>query len=402
MLGSLGKAAWNFVKRHKKKFIASGVIVGGGYLAWKVWLPRLQQQLLQKLLADADLDGTLKKLTQAAGADASNSKQRRAGFKHKQKVSDGYVRKALTEVRQRHNALFRIDECRSRLQEPTLNKEVKAARFKELEVECIARSLSAAYALNTLMMLCRVEFNIIGREIATTTAGEAAAADPVASATEAVATAVECKEDADAHAAFIESTRHLEEHGIKQIAETIRQAVAARVESAEFFPQTLVTAESFEAFLLGVCADVDKETFRKSGGGVAALLPDGLDAEAGKDNQKVKALLDEARDYLESPQFLDALHHSIVATVRRLVGVLGDEAEDPTTAPLANGRSCAIGKLFGKLMELSNTVLSPDDKNDFFVQFSKESIVEELCQALYFQDDVPGDGNDVDPKCAQQ
>merc|ERR1719410_1967473 len=164
--------AWNFAKRHKKKLIFATVVGGGAYCAWKFWLPRLQQKLLERLLQDG---GDLRELLELArGADMEQN-EKKARFAHKQSVSDAYVLKALAMLQERHGGCFAVEECSDKVKKAT-TREAKIQCLMEVVIECIARLVSALYTLHALLLLHRVEFNIVARDIAATPNGEVASA----------------------------------------------------------------------------------------------------------------------------------------------------------------------------------------------------------------------------------
>jgi len=275
--------------------------------------------------------------------------------------------------------------------------------FKDLEVECVARTISAAYSLNLMMLLCRVQFNIVSRDLASE--GAKAATSTAAAPAEALETSSDeggdKTQEGDAYARFLESTKHLEETGIRQVAEAVRRAVAAKVEELKVFPQTAVSAETTEKFFMEVCDTAAAEVLSSSSG-VTTLLPEALDSELARSDEKVKAMLDEARDYLESPQFGEALRAVLAAAMKRLVGTLGDGAQDPSKSLLGEGKSAAFARLFGPIMELSNTIFSPEEGNEFVSQFAQDSVVTELCEALFAQDTADAEEEGEEVKCPQQ
>lgn len=359
---------WNFGKRHRKKLIFSAVLAGGAYCAWKIWLPRLQRLLLQRLLEDG---GELKELLELASRD-DGEREKRASFAHKQQVSDTYVRRALAALQARHKGCFAVEECGEKLKHAQ-SKEEKLQCLQEFVVECISRLLSSSYTLHALLLFHRVEFNIVGREIASTSD----AAMSTAKGAEA--------EDTAAHAAFLDTTRYFKEEGIQHVADAIRRAVRTCLKSADLSPSAQVTAPVLEKLFLDICCKADTELSADSRN-VTTFLPESVDHEVDEAHRvKVKQCLDEARDYLESPQFAAALRVVVAAAARRLAAAFGDGAANPETAPLGGGRSSALAKLNGQFIVLSNSLLD-DEGNDFITSFADEPAVTELCELLYFQE----------------
>mmetsp|Transcript_118823 Transcript_118823/g.331488 ORF Transcript_118823/g.331488 Transcript_118823/m.331488 type:complete len:363 (+) Transcript_118823:110-1198(+) len=353
---------WQFAKRHRKKLIFTAACAGGAYYVWKIWLPRFQQQLLQKLLKES--------LELTRGEE--EEKEKKANFTHTQQVSDAYVRKSLAALQERHKDLFAVEECSEKVKRAE-TKEARLQRFQELLIECLSRLVSAPYTLSALLLLHRVEFNIVGRELAGVPGcGEAACAGAAVEA------------GTEVHAAFLDSTRFLKEEGIHQIADAVRRAVRNCLESSKLAPTAAVTAHLLEKFLLDVCNEAHSELLLQSRI-VAMLLPESVDREVAEEHRtQVKQLLDEARDYVESPQFLEVFKTVCAMAAQRLAGAFGDGALDPVGAPLAGGQSCPLAKLNGLFVELSKTML--DEGTDFIAHFAGEPVVDELCQGLYFQE----------------
>lgn len=354
---------WNFGKRHRKKLFFSAACAGGAYFAWRVWLPRLQQRLLQRLLKEDDLKELLE-LARGEGNQEKREQEARASFEHKQQVSDDYVRKALAELQPRHQACFSVEEIFERVKVAE-TREAKVTGFQELQAECLARLVSALYTLHALLLLHRVEFNIAGRELA---GGE----------------------EALALEAFLGTTRHFQECSLGRVAEAARAAVSRGLEAAQLAPTAAVDLPRLESMLLQAAETAARELPGEQA--AAALLPEAADAALPEAQRpRVQPLLDEARDYLESPQFQQVFKAVLAKAVQRLVQGLGDGAADPAAAPLASGRSCPLAKLNGQFIVLSKSLLS-DEGNDFIAHFAEEPVVSELCEVLFFQESAGSAG----------
>jgi len=355
---------WNFAKRHRKKLLFTAACAGGAYYAWKIWLPRVQQQLLEKLLKES------LELAKGEEEEKRRLEDRKANFAHKQQVSDAYVRKALAALQARHKELFAVEECVEKVKSaPT--KEARLECFLQLQAECLSRLVSAMYVLHALLMLHRVEFNIVGRELSNASGGKAGGgAEPA--------------EGAEAHAAFLETTRFLREEGVGQISDSARGAVRACLDSLGLSPTATVSAELLEKLFSDICSKVNDE-FLPGSRAVSLFLPESVDQEVPEEHRpRVKPLVDEARDYLESPQFAEVFRTISGKAAKRLAGAFGDSAPDPAAAPLSGGQSCPLAKLNGQFIEISKTLL--DEGNDSVARFAEEPVVDEFCQGLYFED----------------
>eukprot|EP00913_Durusdinium_trenchii_P000201 g183.t1 len=231
---------WNFVSRHRKKLIFTGIVAGGVYYYVKVKLPKIQADLF---------DSLLKELTE--GASASNGQveeqQRRVSFQKHQEVSDSYARKGLQNFLVRLQGCFKIDQCQAKVKAAS-DREQKLAALKELQVECLSMVASAAYSLYVILLLHRVQFNIAGREAISSKTGEIAQ-DGAESA---------------AMQELIASTDYFLEKGAAMIVTATRSAVQA----ASLQPDAPVSTESLTSFFKEVFEKLEKERSNRSSFGM--------------------------------------------------------------------------------------------------------------------------------------
>lgn len=343
---------WNFISRHRKKFIFTGLLAGGAYYFIKVKLPKVQQDLI---------DSFMKEL--AAGQKSSNGQveeqQRRASFQKHQEVSDSYARKGLRSFLTRLQSCFKIDECHAKVKAAS-DSQTKVAAFKELQVECLSLVASAAYSLNVILMLHRVQFNIAGREA---TAGQAAEANDAPSAMEEL----------------IKSTDYFLEKGPGMVVDATRKAVQG---TTSLQPETPVSTSSLSSFFQEVFQEVEKDIWADSKGS-ALLPPDSASASA-----QAKQFLDEARDYLESPQLLVTFRSLATATADRLPQELAKTGGK--AAGLKEGQ-VPLATLFGGCITLGKSIFQADpdgtEPAEAFIQsFADQPVVNKFCEALYFQE----------------
>lgn len=355
------RSLWSFVKRHRKKFIFSGLVVGGAYCAWHVWLPKLQELLLRRLLQDS------KGLEDLLAPDAEEI--RRARFKHRQQVADSYARRCLALLRPRHNSCFAIEDCTRRLKhaESAGDRDLKAASFRALQVECIAKAASALYSLHALLLLHRLQFNILGRELA---AAELKSPSPT-----------EGQQENSAHTAFLECSNYFQDTGLRRVADVLRRAAATCLDRGKLSPQSKVVKSELSRLLCDICREADSELLTENAGAMT-LLPDSVHEEVPlSQREEVRRLTDEVRDYLESPQVL-AVFQAVTATgAASLAEQLS--ASDSEAVPLA--------KLCGRLIELSNELLDAESGcTPFIERFSDEAKLMQLCEGLYFSSSPDG------------
>jgi len=356
---------WNFAKRHRKKFIAGGIVAGGAYYAWKVWLPRVQQRLLENLLKEIANDQDL--------SVKDDKEDKKAKFQHQQRVSDDFARKGLPKYLSRHSRCFNIDGCHVIVKEAK-TKDAKLSALGDLQVECLTMVASSLYSLYALLLLHRVQFNIVGREMAVAPVAEGT--DVEAAKPEIAAVATE----------FLEMSDYFLEHGSGVVSDACRKAVQACAAKSSLAPDTAVTADRLTTFFKEVLRSADKELLGDSKGAATLLPPDDEEssgANASGQQQQVKRLLDEARDYAESPQLLEVFRTVTTAAADKVPQQLG-------SAALQEGGSVTLARLFGNLIGLSKSLLGQDENElshaeDCIAAFECSPVVNELCEGLYFQ-----------------
>merc|ERR1719329_1588758 len=155
---------WDFCKRHKKKLLGTAVVVGGGYVAYQAIKPRLQEYFLKRLLQQMEQGDLLKEILGGVEDPEQQKANKRAKFEHNQQVADRETRKGLLALNERLIAYLKVDAKRVELQAAT-DKAAKVKALTELQLECLARTMSGLYTMHLLLLLHRVEFNIVGREM---------------------------------------------------------------------------------------------------------------------------------------------------------------------------------------------------------------------------------------------
>mmetsp|Transcript_68961 Transcript_68961/g.121948 ORF Transcript_68961/g.121948 Transcript_68961/m.121948 type:complete len:366 (-) Transcript_68961:16-1113(-) len=357
---------WNFANRHRKKLIAGGIVAGGAYYAWKVWLPRVQQRLLENLLKEITNDQDL-------GGGKSKAEEAKEKFQHQQRVADDFARKGLPSYLAKHSRCFNLDGCHAKVKEAT-TKDAKLSALADLQMECLSIVVSALYSLHALLLLQRVQFNIVGREMAAVSVA-AEGSDAEAPNSEMAAVATE----------FIEASDYFLEHGPGLVSSACRKAVQACAASS-LAPSTAVTSERLATFFKEVLRSVDQELLGESKGSATLLPPekDSSGANASAKQQQVKRLLDEARDYAESPQLLEVFRSVTAAAAERVPQFLG-------SAALQEAGSVPLAKLFGNFISLSKSLLGQEDENELspaealIADFGCSAVVNELCEGLFVQ-----------------
>lgn len=371
----------NFARRHKKKLIFTGVLAGGAYAAWRFVLPRLRDRVLHSVEATL-----LKELSRKPSKKKHLTRER---YRHLIRVADTHAKAALGQLRERQLKCFDIEASQAKVRQAKSSEE-KLNNLRALGVECLARLISSVYAVHLLLLLQRIQFTIVGREVANSAKEPSSTEETVADG------AQDAVDDWKTHALFIEASRYFEEEGVSRIASTARKAVATAMER-DRSPATLMTAGTLEELFLDVSRETDAGLLSEKDVG-AFFLPSSLDPEDRLERAKVKPFLDEARDYFESPQFRGVLQALSVGTMRLIVGWLSDEAPDPAKAPLGGDRTCALAKLYGNFVNLADSALSPGGDLGLVERFAAEPLVNGLCEGLFFQDSE----DTAAEACAQQ
>ncbi|CAJ1379928.1 unnamed protein product [Effrenium voratum] len=350
---------WNFAKRHRKKLLAGivGVSGAGLYYFLRVRLPKLQQDMLENLLKELSEGAT-------ASSGQDEQQQRRVRFQKHQVVSDSYARRGLPAFLARHGSCFNTQACHAKVKEAK-DKDTKLQAFKELQAECLALVASSAYALQVILLLHRVQFNIAGREVAVRHHDEM----------------MDANEEGSAVMQLIDSTEFFLEQGPALVSAAARRAVKEALATANLLPDTAVTAATLSAFFKEVFEKMEPELWADSKGS-SLLPPDNARLE------KVKPFLDEARDYLESPQLLQVVRAVTAAAAERLPEELA--ATRGQAAGLKAG-SVKLALLFGGCMALGRELLEVEPEASENAEaamraFADKTVVDQFCEAIYFQE----------------
>lgn len=345
-------------------------------------MPKIQRYLIEQMLKNEpglkELLELAKDGSPGAGAAAEDEsqaeEQKQARFAHRQKVADDFVQAGLAALKVKLNELFLVEECTQQLQKAA-SKEEKLAAFKALQAESLGRAVAAVYVVNLVLLLHRVNFNIVSREIA---ASEAKAPGGVAPGGE---------QDA-AYRLFLDATGVLQDAGLRSVSESIHRATQERLQKAEILPQTKVTGKILRDLFNEICGDASGELFGSAGAGQASqdshavqvLLPDSILAEVPEaQKEKVKSLLDEAQDALENPNCVFAFRKALESAVQELTSQLTGEGQ-----ALAGEAPVACGKLSGPLIDAGNSAFEVEGENRYVAAFAREPTVRELSEILYF------------------
>mmetsp|Transcript_42263 Transcript_42263/g.95080 ORF Transcript_42263/g.95080 Transcript_42263/m.95080 type:complete len:375 (-) Transcript_42263:23-1147(-) len=348
----------NFASRHRKKLIFGGLVTGGAVYVWKVLLPRWQDAAVQSLLQSLQELAGEKEGGDASGAqdEELETLQKKAKFEHLQQVCDAHSPPRLAALRAQHYAQFAVEECTENIKKAE-GRENKMTALRSLQVEVLARETSLLTAMHAVLLLRRIMFNIAGRALA----GE----DRPSGSTEGGNL-----EETSLFAFFLDlSIQSTEAHScLVAFTEAAKKVVESKCDELSLMPTTQVQAEMLTTFFLDVCTEM-RNVLLSGSACVDILLPEWLDLQDAPDPAKVTELLNEAKDYLESPQFTQVQHALVQASVTSLVEALKDANADI---------DCPLAKLMGKLMN------STKDEAAYVERLSSEALVQQLCEDIYF------------------
>eukprot|EP00386_Alphamonas_edax_P011799 GDKI01037133.1.p1 GENE.GDKI01037133.1~~GDKI01037133.1.p1 ORF type:complete len:379 (+),score=80.64 GDKI01037133.1:47-1183(+) len=351
--------AWNWTKQNKGKVIVGGLIVGGlAYVGRKLYLKAKElNDLINNQIPSAEL-------LQQLSLGQSQEWKMNLHFQRNQKVADVTVKKTLQRAKAALFKLYEIDEITNILrdQSTTLTPEQKGQHFNRIKVQCISRAVAASYVVHILLLLHRIEINLIGRQMFTDQQADSAS------------------KRHEENYAFLSSTRYIQEEGLIHLVEAVTAAVEAATETIP--AQENVTLEGVGALLKDICQRVDMALINE-GRAVRTILPEdvAIDGQSltAEGRAHVSQCLSETRDLLDSPQFAAVFRLCIEGANKRLVELLGERFPPGQPFPLA--------KTFGRLCQLAEAVMASTFTNTFIEDFNAVPAVGELCELVYFPPD---------------
>ncbi|XP_067677027.1 peroxisomal biogenesis factor 3-like [Haliotis asinina] len=132
---------WNFIKRHRRKFVFTGFIFGGGWLVYKY---------LQKRLREFR-DGEDKEYMAFA--------RRQHHFDSNQRTCNMTVLSMVPNVREMVVKVFNTEKHTAALKS---NPSNKFELWEELKIMSLSRSILSVYGCCIMSLLLRVKLNVIG------------------------------------------------------------------------------------------------------------------------------------------------------------------------------------------------------------------------------------------------
>uniref|UniRef100_A0A8D3CWX7 Peroxisomal biogenesis factor 3 n=1 Tax=Scophthalmus maximus TaxID=52904 RepID=A0A8D3CWX7_SCOMX len=280
-------SVWNFVKRHKRKFIFTGAVVGGVYFLGKY---------AQKKLMELQEREATEYMAQARRQFHFESNQRTCNM-----TGDHVTH---TSSPQRHAAL----RCTS----PANKLEI----WEDLKIISFTRTVVAVYSTCMLVVLLRVQLNVIGGYLYLDNSVGKNGTTPLA--------------PPDVQQQYLSSIQHLLGDGLTELMTVVKRAVQSSLGEVSL-KQSLSLLE-LEQQLSWIRAEVEAGSERSLSW---YLLADDENALADQacgltDNDVLTIrLLNETRDMLDSPDFATVLNVCLNRGFSRLLDNLAEFFRPP-------------------------------------------------------------------------
>ncbi|MEQ2223017.1 peroxin [Ilyodon furcidens] len=304
---------WNFIKRHKKKFLFTGAVVGGVYFLGKY---------AQKKIKEIQEKEATEYIAQA---------RRQFHFESNQRTCNMTVLSMLPPLREAIVTQLNSESLTALLKTKPANKlEI----WEDLKIISFTRTIVAVYSTCLLVVLLRVQLNIIGGYLYLDNSVGKSVTTPLT--------------PPDVQQQYLSSIQHLLGDGLTELITRVKTAVQSSLGGVSL-KQSLSLLE-LEQQLSWIRAEVEVDSGRPLS---SYMLADDENALADQacgltENDVVTIrLLNETRDMLDSPEFSRVLSTCLNRAFSRLLDNLaeffrlpvGDSA--PNSAP---DRKCASGK----------------------------------------------------------
>ncbi|XP_064604936.1 peroxisomal biogenesis factor 3-like [Liolophura sinensis] len=132
---------WNFFKRHRRKILYSGVLIGGTYLTFQYFKKKLHE------------------FQEKEAAECIDLARRQHHFDSNQRTCNMTVLSMLPNLRESLRRSMDTEKIKASIESQTGNK---LDLWEELKVMSFSRSITAAYSSSILVVLLRVQLNIMG------------------------------------------------------------------------------------------------------------------------------------------------------------------------------------------------------------------------------------------------
>ncbi|XP_013386810.1 peroxisomal biogenesis factor 3 [Lingula anatina] len=132
---------WNFIKRHKKKFIFTSVVIGGGVFIWKYAQSKLEE------------------LQEKEAAECLSYARKQHHFDSNQRTCNMTVLSMLPKLRETLMQALDSEALTAQLKSKPSNK---VQIWEELKILSFTRTMMSVYMSAMMIVFLRVQLNIIG------------------------------------------------------------------------------------------------------------------------------------------------------------------------------------------------------------------------------------------------
>ncbi|KAM4521815.1 peroxisomal biogenesis factor 3 [Odontesthes bonariensis] len=324
-------SVWNFIKRHKRKFIFTGAVVGGVYLLGKY----AQQKI--------------KEIQEKEATEYIAQARRQFHFESNQRTCNMTVLSMLPPLKEAIITQLNSENLTALLKTKPANKlEI----WEDLKVVSFTRTIVAVYSTCMLVVLLRVQLNIIGGYLYLDNSVGKSVTMPLA--------------PPDVQQQYLSSIQHLLGDGLTELMMIVKKAVQNSLGSVPL-KQSLSLLE-LEQQLSWIRAEVEAASERSLSWYLLADDENALaDQACGLTENDVMTirLLNETRDMLDSPDFITVLNVCLNRGFSRLLDNLaeffrpppGDSA--PSSAPDSlSAVSLPLAKIIPIINGQINTICS--------------------------------------------
>lgn len=296
---------WNFVKRHKKKFIFSGFLVGGGLYLYK-YAQRIFKEIQDK-----------------EAAECLKHARRQHHFDSNQRTCNMTVISMLPTLREALITKFDTDAIKEALKS---SPENKLELWEKLKIISVARIVCVVYGCSIMCLVLRVQLNIIGGYMFL---------DSMLNrngVTQEMAVVPK-----DLQERYLSLIRHFMDNGLFQMCDVIEEAVEKEMRSVPL--KDRLSLHNLHAITCQIreriesspeISDLQSPTLMLC----AYMLPSEVTAvtENGDTQSKMyQQLVRETRDVLESQDFHDVLHTCVDRGFAKLLDSLADHYSENIT-----------------------------------------------------------------------
>uniref|UniRef100_A0A4W6F6E8 Peroxisomal biogenesis factor 3 n=1 Tax=Lates calcarifer TaxID=8187 RepID=A0A4W6F6E8_LATCA len=315
-------SAWNFVKRHKRKFIFAGAVVGGVYFLGKY---------AQKMIRELQEKEATEYIAQA---------RRQFHFESNQRTCNMTVLSMLPPLREAIVSQLNSESLTALLKTKPANKlEI----WEDLKIISFTRTVVAVYSTCMLVVLLRVQLNIIGGYLYLDNSVGKNGTTPLA--------------PPDVQQQYLSSIQHLLGDGLTELMTVVKKAVQNSLGGVSL-KQSLSMLE-LEQQLSWIRAEVESGSERSLSWYMLAddenALADQACGLTENDIMTIK-LLNETRDMLDSPDFSTVLNACLHRGFSRLLDNLAEFFRPPpvTHLQISNSLLSAVSLPLAKIIPIIN------------------------------------------------